>query len=605
VLKDITTTCPRCGHEIVLAVAAPQPGSGADHAISTFCRKCKARIIAVTQSDGTVQLEIGEGDDFGPAATLQMAFGLADVVRIPFALWQPRGEEIGEFKHRPQWTEALHQALRVAQARPRPLSRPRRIFVSYRWQGDQADAWVAMLARELMARGNLVVFDRETHLEAQSPSVPELVARIADCHVFLAVLDPAYIERVAAVESESINEGWVTDELHTALAFAGKGILTLLGLLREGDRLPPAFREFAPGQAGNTFDVRDPSDLLPILDNFFVQFGVSPQGEAATQAAAALHESGRAFDEGDRPKALEQADRACRLMPELADGYAQRARIGYRMGLSAESLRDARRAFQIDPTRDEMLIFAAASANNLTEWHEAARFGSVALERNRKQANAHYLVGKALTELDQVDAALAHFHIARALKLGLKSLYTDAGLASRRAGNPVRGLEWYRQGLERAAEDAVLLANATAAAIEAGQAVDAYHLLKLLAELHPDSRDIGLLTSTLARWRQEDAPPPILSRLVARPPAIGVVTCSKCAAHVPLTEEHQMLCAGCGAVVPQSIDPCLCCGAAGKVFPALGEHSICPYCGVGALHYAGPLPTGLQRVSDAFNLDGE
>lgn len=591
-LKDITTTCPRCGQQTVLAVAAPEPGSDAEKAVSsTSCRKCKARIIAVTHADGTVQLGLWEPDEAEPqplraAATFQSAFGLADIVRIPFALWQPRGEEIGEFKHRPEWAEALHQALRDAQTRPRPLSTPRRIFVSYRWQGAQADAWVAALGRELEARGNLVVFDRETQREAHPPSVPELVARIADCHVFLAVLDPAYIERVAAVESAPIAEGWVTDELHTALAFADKGILTLLGLLREGDRLPPAFRAFVPGEPGNTFDVRDPAALLPTLDRFFVQFGVPPQGEAVGQAASALHESRRAFDAGDAGAALQQADRACRLVPELADGYAQRARVGYRMGRPAESLRDAQRAFQIDPTLDEMLIYAAASASDLTEWHEAARFGRVALERNRKQANAHYLVGKALTELDQVDAALAHFHIARALRLGLISLYNDAGWAWRRAGDPVQGLEWYRQGLERAAGDAALLANATAAAIEAGRAMEAFESLKLLADLHPDFSDIGFLGSTLARWCQEDAPPPVLSRRVVRPPAIGVVTCSECAAHVPLTEENQMLCAGCGAVVPPSIDPCSCCGAAGRVLPTLGLDSSCPYCGGGTLRYA-------------------
>jgi hypothetical protein len=44
------------------------------------------------------------------APSLDSVFGLADVVRIPFALWQPRGEAIGEFQHRPEWAQALSQA---------------------------------------------------------------------------------------------------------------------------------------------------------------------------------------------------------------------------------------------------------------------------------------------------------------------------------------------------------------------------------------------------------------------------------------------------------------------------------------------------------------
>jgi hypothetical protein len=417
-LKDITATCPHCGQETVLAVASPDPGWNVTKGSTTSCRKCKTRIFAVTHADGAVDLYLWN-DDAAPdpvhvAATLDLAFDLSAVVRIPFALWQPRGEAIRKFEHRPEWAHALSQALRDAQARPRPLSVPRRIFVSYRWQSNQEDAWVAALGRELRGRGNFVVFDRNTQREPTPPSVPELVARIASCHVFLAVLDPGYIERVVTGDSAPIVEGWVTDEFHTALAFANNGILTLLGLLREGDGLPPAFRGFAPGQSGNTFDVRAPGSLAKTLDQFFVQRGVAPEGDAATQAAAALHESRNAFDAGDKTAALEHAERACELVPELADGYAQRARVAYRIERPAESLRDAQRAFQIDPMLDEMLIYAAASANDLAEWREAAGLARLALERDRKQPNAHYLVGKALNELDQVDAALAHFEIARA-----------------------------------------------------------------------------------------------------------------------------------------------------------------------------------------------
>ena len=88
-----------------MAVVAPDPGADAEKRVAlTFCRKCKARIIALTHEDGTVNLELSEEDaesqPLPVATTLDSVFDLAAVVRIPFALWQPRGEAIGEFKHR-------------------------------------------------------------------------------------------------------------------------------------------------------------------------------------------------------------------------------------------------------------------------------------------------------------------------------------------------------------------------------------------------------------------------------------------------------------------------------------------------------------------------
>jgi tetratricopeptide (TPR) repeat protein len=577
----------------VVSVCVPEPGSGADKQVSsTSCARCRARILTVTHRDGTVQLAPWSPDDAptGPlvaASTSSTAFGLSEIMRFPFALWQPRGEQVGVFEHRPEWAQALREALREAQDRPRPLSVPRRIFVSYRWGTPAEDAWVDALRRQLEARGNAVELDRKAEREAQPPSVPELVARIAGCHVFLAVLDSGYIERVAPTKSRPRAEGWVTDEFHTALAFASRGLLVLLGLLRQGDRLPAAFRLFAPGEAGNTFDVRDPGSLEVSLDRLFVQFGVAPQAEAARSAAVALHESRQALAAGDVETALAEADRACELVPDLADGFAQRARVGYQAGRAAQVLHDAQRAFGIDPTLDEMLIHAAASACDLGRWSETARAARLALERNRDDANAHYLVGEALNEMDQLEPALAHFQVAHDLGLDLVALYNDAGSASRRAGRPAQGLEWCRLGLEKAPGDPALLANATAAAIEAGRPAEAYASLNLLAQENPDSGEVAVLATTLARWCQEEegTPPPVLSRRVAPILDARTVACTVCAARIQLADDRQLLCGGCGAVLPPSIEPCACCGGAGKVAPAL-QRSSCPFCRKGTLRPA-------------------
>lgn len=601
-LKDIVTTCPQCKQETTLAVSAPDPGSRVDQRLSvTICRKCKVRLVTVTDPDGTVHLglfeDLAKSKAFPVVASVDGAFGLTEIVRIPYALWQPRGVEIGEFKHRPEWADALRSALADAQAKPRPLSVPRRIFLSYRWGNAQADAWVEALYGELQRRGNDVEFDRRAQREARPPAIPELVARVAGCHVFLAVLDPGYIERIAKAASGPAAEGWVTDEFHTALAFAGQGVVKLLGLLRAGDRLPAAFRAFAHGEAGNTFDVRNPDALLPILDRFFVQFGALPEKRRAAQAATALHASRRAFDAGQAHAALDHADEACKLVPGLADGFAQRARVAYRLEQHAPALRDAQRAFEIDPTLDEMLIYGAAAANDLGQWRDGARMSRMVLERDRVQANAHYLVGRALSEMDRIDAALAHFRIARKHQLPLIALFGHAGNTCRRANDPAEALDWYDQGLAKAPNHPALLANATAAAMEAGRPTEALQRLQLLAKHHRDYPDLPMLVATLTRWcEQEDLPPPVLLPRVSSLPAVATVACNDCGTRLPLADKEQVLCIGCGVALVLSKDPCPCCDSPGKVPLVLpGATPSCPYCRGGSLRYT-PMASGKKRV---------
>jgi tetratricopeptide (TPR) repeat protein len=593
-LKDVSVTCPKCNETTTLAVASPDPGMPHEKKISsTSCRQCRADLLTATRGDGSVEVYTLDADASDPGSfelveVIESVFELPEIVRVPFALWQPRGVTIDDFEHRPAIAEALETALERAQSEPRPLSVPRRIFISYRWGDADEDAWVEALDRELRRRGNSVVFDRRTQREAHPPSVPELVARIAGCHVFLAVLDPGYVERVASGPDAPQQEGWVTDEFHTALAFAGGGVLSILGLLRQGDLIPTPFRMFAVGEAGNTFDVRGDDELGRVLDQYFVQFGTAPDEDVSREAAAALHASRTSALGGDRAASLAHADEACRLLPDLADGFAQRARIAYELEQHEQALGDAQRALDINPLMDEMLIHAAAAANDLGRFPDGARYARMALERNRAQANAHYLAGSALSRMDQVDAALAHFNIARRADLGLLRLYNEAGYAWRRIGEPAVGLQWYREGLRRAPGHPGFLVNATAAAMEAGQPMPAYELLSSLLELHPGVPEVDELAKILADWVGSDSPPPVLSPRLPRPTPVQTVECSACEARVPLADEDQMLCAGCGGSAPP-LEPCAWCSATGKVtLPLLNVMDAgisCPFCGVGSLSF--------------------
>lgn len=549
-------------------------------------------LLAITEFDGTVRLLTEEG---ALLDTLHGIFGLTEVMRIPFALWQPRGQTgTTDFHHRPEWTQALQAALKRAVDEPRPLSVPRRIFLSYRWQDDVKDKWVDALRQELEARGNAVVLDRQLACASPPPTIPEIVARIADCHIFLSVLDPAYLERVSASESAPLAEGWVTDEYHTALAFARQGTVLLLGMLREGDLLPPGFRAFVSGSAGNVFDVRDPASLRRTLDQHFVQFGDPPAEPEATRAAVALHASRQALDAGDTRLALSLAQQVCDMVPQLADGHAQYARAAGAAQLPELALAEAQRAFAIDPTLDEMLIKGAAAALDSNQPKLAASLARLANERNSSDATARYLLGRAVAQAGHLQAALAHFEESRHRGMRALQLFNRAGEAYRMLGQPADALPWFEAGLAACPNDASLLVNACAAAIEADRQNLAMGLLLTLAQHHEELPAVGQLGQILQRLlTEDDLPPPILIQRVPQKAPYGIVTCSACSLKLPVFQPEAMLCAGCGvpcAVGPNAMKRCGCCDADGRAVPRLGMG--CPFCDRGQLAVQELLPGG-------------
>lgn len=583
-LKDIVASCPFCHEQTPMAVSVPVPGESTQvHGAHTSCRRCMRRLLAITEFDGTVRLASEEGELLD---TLHGVFGLTEVMRIPFALWQPRGHIASlEFNHRPDWAQALQEALKRAVDEPRPLSVPRRIFLSYRWQGDAKDKWVDELRRELDARGNAVVLDRQLTSASVPPTVPEIVARIAGCHIFLSVLDPPYLERVSASESVPQADGWVTDEYHTALAFARQGTVLLLGMLREGDLLPPGFRAFATGSAGNVFDVREPDALKRVLNQYFVQFGEPPSEPDAARAAAALHASRQAFDAGDANLALSLARQVCDTVPQLADGHAQCARVANAAGQTALVLAEAQRAFAIDPTLDEMLIKGAAAALDIDMPKLAASQARLAIERNESDATARYLLGHAVGQMGHLHASLAHFEESRHRGLRAPQLYNRAGEIHRMLGQPAQALPWYEAALELWPTDPNLLVNACAAALEAGKQTLATGLLLTLTTHHEKLPAAGQLAEILVQQiMDDDLAPPILIQRVARPAPCSIVTCSACALRLPVFQVEPFLCAGCGVPWVAGLDVmhhCACCDADGRALPS--QHMRCPFCDRGEL----------------------
>lgn len=145
------------------------------------------------------------------------------------------------------------------------------VFISYRWSSQEHIQWVAGLAAQVKTRGYEVCYDRDMSSDDTRMTVPELVANLAKCNVFLPVLSHEYTVAVepdemftASFVSIGVDEdAWVYDEYRVARQLSAAGRIQWLPLWRSGASLPSPFYE------GNVVDVRMDGQLLPALDRYF------------------------------------------------------------------------------------------------------------------------------------------------------------------------------------------------------------------------------------------------------------------------------------------------------------------------------------------------
>ncbi len=512
------------------------------------------------------------------------------VLRRPDGTRRSHDEAVRLFGNRSVWVAELREALMARLSGPDPLSVPPRIFVSYRWGAADDDRWVAELVDELRRRGYVVSYDRTDH-DADTTSVPEFVSSIADCHIFLAILDPGYQERIGGEQDHSIADGWVFDEYNNAAALSNAGRLQIIGLWRSGEELPRGFRVPVPGRQGNAVDVRVPGSLTRVLDQLFPGVADPPPANLCERVDRLIRSSHAAAAAGDLEAAFDDAAEAAEILPGIIDGHRQLARVAMDANRAPEGLEAARAALAIEPRSVEMLTAAAACAYILQELDETISLCATALELDVGEATAsfgpraHYLIGNALDDLGQTYAGIAHLEIACRLAPHQAMFCNDIGLAYRHIDDPARALEWFARGLETAPTDLSLLVNRAAAAIEAGDSKLATSAIDELASHHPDHPSAEHLGTTLEQARAAGAERlQLVPRLAARQP-VGTVTCTDCAVAIPLASDKELLCSRCGAEAFDGPGRCPYCGADGFVFPQLPIKNLCPYCRDGSLKY--------------------
>lgn len=142
---------------------------------------------------------------------------------------------------------------------PRPANPPPKVFLSYRRTPADHAAWVRRLAEDIRARGYDIVFDEFLSEKNAALTVPELVAQLATCTLFVPIVTTDYALRV---EPDGIHtdqyvaigideDSWVFDEYRMGLRLVRRSRAGLAGFWREGSLFPCPFYE------GNLIDFRD------------------------------------------------------------------------------------------------------------------------------------------------------------------------------------------------------------------------------------------------------------------------------------------------------------------------------------------------------------
>lgn len=624
-LIEIDANCPACQNSGRIRVS-DQPGAGS----ATLCPNCREQIISMTLEDGHVALMAGEkrglafrhaggatGEGEERTVVLPpLRFGIrnANYAETPhydgmtdadFAsggilplggdlLFRPDGSRrpdrtiIDQIGWRGLWQAQLAHEIALRLSGPPPMTHAPKVFLSYRWQDDARNDWVADLGARLKARGYDVFRDRDLPQD-RPPNVPDITSRVADCRYFVAIVDPGYLARLGDDPDRPFEDGWVWDEFQLAIRLSEAGLVRLFGFWRDGPVPEAQFQLAQPGKMGNLIDVRTCERLEAILDQVFPPLdGVAGAG-TGSEARAALLRSHQAFLAGDPAGAIREAGRIADLVPGSADGWLQIIRIVHRTGDHALGLRAAEAALAVHPTSVEVLLDASAFAAAAGAAQKSAAFAARVLDQHHTVpadvAEAHAHMASALDDMGRVDAALGHARTAARLAPERSINVINLGYIQRRVGDFVSAAETLSDGLRKFPDDLQLLENYAAAAAEAGLLDAAEKLIMHLHQKGGDDNTVGGMARAVIGARETGQPPRFI-RSADLPEAVAIAECDTCRNRLLLAEGDRDLCAMCGAPGQPPDGPCGYCAAPGRQILLSGEadvHVRCPFCRQGCV----------------------
>lgn len=519
----------------------------------------------------------------------------ADVLSDRSGHRRKRQEALARFGPRVVRAAEILEALAAQQDRPRPLSVPRRVFISYRWGQEDEDEWVLNLARELENRHNVVIFDKLARVPDEESHIARLVGRIAECHLFLMVIDPEYVVGTAGGEHLSEQEtrtwsrsseapwivlerGWVYDEYQISKVLLHVMRIRGLGFLRSGDRVPHGMRIAGPRRPGNVFDVRTREKLELILDHFFSLPGALPSEELASLVERLLHDSAQAAHDGEVEDAHRMALEAASLLPDLPDPHLRLAVACLRSGRFREAFESAQRAMALDPTYLPHRYLFALTACEVHENERAMGVAGDLTDVDPLSWRVHLVLAATLASVGQPVAAIGHLRAARLYDFDPFSALSEwkaqfgpraaPEVAAHGASLPLLDPHW--TPMERAVQ---------ISQVRDGRLVDTYLSFPDGCAGQASAQDLDRVLATVAVARLSHA-------LDKAGQSTARFRCSQCEAELSFNPPFGPICDRCGALLQDHRVACSYCGSRRLSLLAALLHDgwcHCPYCVGGEL----------------------
>jgi hypothetical protein len=509
-----------------------------------------------------------------------------------------RREAIARHGSRAVRIAEIMQALAERDDTPPPLRSPKRIFVSYKWGSNEHNASVRGIVTALRARGNIVVFDEQAPRTGRD--IGTLVSLIVECHYFMMIIEPEYIEVIA--ESAALAEkgkarlwkydwgtgqgvldrGWVHDEFKIHEVLTALSRIAPVGLLVSGDEVPRGMTLDTPGMSGgNVFDIREPESIERVLDTYFTNEERVPTDTAKT-AAALVHRSQIAFARDDFVSALALSDDAIAAAPNVSDGYRCKTFATLALGQFEDAVDAAHRVSQLEPHHTEsdyMLALAVAEHGRpdvaIGIATRRRRLGVRSWRLSAVQAIALWCVGRHVPAVNQIAYACS-------LEPRLESIlqaYHD---------------KWGKQG-ERHPPNQTPIHLLGADSVQGSGAIGVLQLHNLTFERtfiaiegnFPENRSMLARDRIIASLSGHHLPVTDVASLRFRGGTIvGSALCSACPAKLPIQSSNEALCADCGIVLEEMMEPCPACeqNSMHPLSGVLRGGTIpCPYCRMGVI----------------------
>ena len=300
---------------------------------------------------------------------------------------------------------------------PPPLPHPPTIFISYRWESDEARAWVLQLGENLRASGVRVILDQWEARQGERVDIPKLVSTLGHCNMVIPVITPAFNDAVKLSQSEP---GWVFYEFQVARLLSWHGRLMVHGILREGTRTPE------PWSRWPLLDLTSKTGRL--AEHIGAHFSYrGPVVEADSVAERAWQESWKLLGAelyGDAERTLEQA---VAKFPAIISFWSHLAfcRMQQGKGPEADSALDA--ALKLDTHDQFTLGLMAERAYAKRDSLRARVLCNKLLERDPFDFTAHFVLGNMLDDDRLFLEAKRHLDIALARRPTSPGILNNAG----------------------------------------------------------------------------------------------------------------------------------------------------------------------------------